>query len=177
MLRISGAGCCFSEDKGAATCSGVSASQKEVALPRRETQIRRNALLNSAQTTRHVSRRRTGTYSCGFFFLTYLPSGDPFSRRGPRSAHWQRDKNTAAKMLRSAPPSPLKGPVQRDGRKEGGVRLSPHGFVPSPSREEHSVASEDPHFSRRISDPNQKGRTPFKPFKKSFEAIWRPHFL
>lgn len=121
MLRISGAGCCFSEDKGAATCSGVSASQKEVALPRREAQIRRSALLNSAQTTRHVSRRRTGTYSCVFFFLTYLPSGDPFSRRGPRSAHWQRDKNTAAKMLRSAPPSPLKGPVQRDEGRRGQI--------------------------------------------------------
>lgn len=118
MLRISGAGCCFSEDKGDATCSGISAWQKEVALPRREAPIRRNAPLNSAQTTRHVSRRRTGTYSCGLF-LTYLPSGDPFSRRGPRSAHWQRDKNTAAKMLRSAPPSALKGPVQRDEGKEG----------------------------------------------------------
>lgn len=175
MLRISGAGCCFSEDKGAATCSGVSASQKEVALPRREAQIRRNALLNSAQTTRHVSRRRSGTYSCGFFFWPTCPP-EILSAAAAQGALTDSETKTPQPRC-SARPRPLLLKGQYSGMKEGGVRLSPHGFVPSPSREEHSVASEDPHFSRRISDPNQKGRTPFKPFKKSFEAIWRPHFL
>lgn len=45
-------------------------------------------------------------------------------------------------MLRSAPPSPLKGPVHGDGGRRG--RVIPHGFLPSPSCEEHSVASEEP---------------------------------
>lgn len=79
-------------------------------------------------------------------------------------------------MLRSAPPSPLKGPVHQDGGRRG--RIVPHGFLlPSPSCEEHSVASEEPHFCRRMSShPNKTGKTPSKLFEPFTGLTFIMHF-
>lgn len=54
---------------------------------------------------RQYSSRRMVTYS-------FLPAlWKSFQPSRPRSAHWQKDKNTAAKTLRAPPPAPLKGPA------------------------------------------------------------------
>lgn len=168
MLRISGAGCCFSEDKGAATCSGISASQKEVALPRREAPIRRNALLNSSAND---ETRFTSTNWNLFVWFYFWPTCPPEILSAAAAPGALTDSETKTPQPRcSARPRPLLLKGQYSGMREGGVRLSHMAAslrhhvrsIRLPPRI-HTCPEESPIQTRMAI-------LPLNPFKKSFEA-------
>lgn len=126
-MSISEAGVVL-EDKGAVT------SEREDRTDRQRSTIHKRSQTHKKASQERFNIRsdeetlgqfpRGGTVSS----VRVLPAlWKSFQPPRPRSALWQQDKNTAAKMLRGAPPSPLKGTAARRRKRRRGRASSSYG--------------------------------------------------
>lgn len=144
MLRISGAGCSRSIKEP--LLAPESARHKKKSRSREEK--RKSPRTAASKLSANDETRFTSTKWNLFvgFSLTYLPSGDPFSRRRPRERSLTGSETKTPQPRCSARPRPLLLKGQHTGTKGGGgggvrvgvgVRLA--RMASSPSR--HHVSS------------------------------------
>lgn len=123
MLRIKWSRL-LSEHKGAARRSGISASQKKRSrAPAKRSAKARAPLLLKTKRRDALDFDEVELNCAGFSLsLTYLPSGDPFSRRRPQERSLTGGETKTPQPRCSARPRPplLKG--QYTGKKGGGGR-------------------------------------------------------
>lgn len=178
MLRISGAGCSrrIKEPRLAPE------SARHIKKSRSREEKRKSPRTASSKLRANDETRCTSTkwnLLVGFS-LTYLPSGDPFSRRRPQERSLTGSETKTPQPRCSARPRPLLLKGQYTGTKGGegaggggasgkvGVRLA--HMASSPSRHHVSSILLPPRI-HALNFPNRVQRLPLNPMKMSREAV------